>query len=197
VSSVTHSTDGKYLFSGSYDQTVKTWLGENGDCLGSQEVGSKVLRLAVSPVHDGVLAAGLQNGNVKILGFNDGGECHLRHEFAPPKRNREAVAVKWQGRLRPDWLIVGYDNTRGLKTGDLVIFDARAMSTAWIMMPGASTQFDIFVHEQGDFVTAGVASGRSTRVRTQVRVWDFNERRPRPVLEFDNQQDDINVVSMS
>jgi WD40 repeat protein len=106
VTSVAHSTDGKYLFSGSYDQTVKTWLGEDGAFLGSLEVGSEVLRLAVSPLHDGVLAAGLLDGNVKILGVNDGGGCHSRHVFAPPKRNREAVAVKWHDKVRPDWLIV-------------------------------------------------------------------------------------------
>jgi hypothetical protein len=86
---------------------------------------------------------------------------------------------------------------RGQKTGDLVIFDARAMSTAWNILPGGTRQFDIFVHEQGDFVTGGVVSSRPTGVQTQVRVWDFNERRPRPVLAFDNQQDDINAVTMS
>jgi len=197
VTSVTHSTDGRYLFSGSYDQTVKTWLGEDGDFIGSLGVGSEVLRLAVSPLHDGVLAAGLLDGNVNILGVNDGGGCYTRHVFAPSRKNLEAVAVSWHGRVRPDWLVVGYDNKRGHKIGDLVIFDARAMSTVGNIMPGATRQFDIFVHEQGDFVTGGVANSRTTGVRTQVRVWDFAERRPRPALGFDSQQEDINVVTMS
>jgi len=195
VSSVAHSTDGQYLFSGSYDHTVKTWVGKNGDFIASAEVGSEVLRLAVSPLHKGVLAAGLMDGNVNILGIDDGGGFLTRYLLATSKKKHSAVSVGWHGRIRPDWLVVGYDN--GLKSGGLVIFDARAMSAVGNIMPRANRQFDIFIHEQGRFVTGGVVNRKTTGVRTQVHVWDFAELQPVPAVRFDSPQEDINVVTMS
>ena len=201
VSTIAHSRDGQLLFSGSYDRTVKVWLGEDGTFVNSLDLQSEVLRLATNPLHDGALAAGLKNGDVKIFDLDVDGNCRGEHLFAPLKKNLEAVAVNWHGQVKPDWFIVGYDNKLENKTGDLVIFDARAMKTVWSVVPGSTRQFDIFIHEiGGQFITAGAANGRGKSVKTQVRVWDFDNGsggRPCPVIAFDNPQDDINVVTMS
>lgn len=202
VSAIAHSKNGRVLFSGSYDKTVKTWLGEDGTCLDSLDVKSEVLRMATSPVHEEALAVALKDGNVIVLDVGPDGRYRGKgHRFAPLKKNVEAVAVSWHGQVRPDWLIVGYDNKSGNKTGDLEIFDARAMKLVWSVVPGSNRQFDMFVHESGQFVTGGAVNGRGERAKTQVRVWDFEQghdrRRPRPILDFDNPQEDINMVTMS
>lgn len=205
VSSVRFSRDGQLLFSGSYDETVKVWLGEDGALLESIDLGSRVSHLATSPIHHQLVAAGCGDGSVSVLPIDPNG--NLQSDllvFKPAKPSLEAAVLAWCNELKPNWLIAGYDNRLAKRnSGDLLIFDVQAQKVAANVVPGCTRQFDVFFDERGStFATAAAAGGhRSSRaIKTQVRLYSLASdagQSTRAILEFDSEQHDINKVTTS
>jgi hypothetical protein len=205
VSSVKYSRGGQLLFSGSYDETVKIWLGEDGTLLNSINLGSAVSHLATSPMHHNMISAGCKDGNVSVLHIDPNGNLETSPVvFQPAKQNLEAATLAWCNNLRPNWLIAGYDNRleKG-NSGDLLIFDIKAEKVAENVMPGSTRQFDVFLDEEGTmFATAAVAGTNRAgkHIKTQIRLYNLDGnvgRNTRSISEFDCEKCDINKVTVS
>jgi WD40 repeat protein len=203
VSSVKYSSDGAFLFSGGYDETVKVWV-DDGVLVNSINIGSRVEQIATSATHTSAAAAVCQNANVKIISLNS--EGNLVSEpltLSPQKENMAGSCVVWCNSHRPNYIIVGYDNCvekPKSNTGDLIIFDAVAGKAVSKVVPGANRQLDIWHSAHSTFfATACVNSRPRHNAQTLVRLYSLGppDGRARMQVEFDSAQRDINVVTTS
>ncbi|KAA8913252.1 hypothetical protein FN846DRAFT_886700 [Sphaerosporella brunnea] len=181
--------DGAFLVSGSYDKTVKVWSGGDGAFVDSANVEGEVANLATSQIHQRMFAIACKNGKVVLLNLNNNGNLQQMSSFESTRENLEAATLAWGGRVRPNWVIAGFDTRLEHGTsGDLLIFDIQAQKFAAKVSPNSQRQFDLFLDEEGK------------NIKSQIRMYNIDGRTPWSVRadhEFDSEQADINKVTWS
>ena len=206
VTAITYSPDGALFYSGSFDKTVRVWIGENAAHLNTFHLPGQVENLAVSRHYPRTLAVGSKDGNVTVIPMDgDGNESGEQHVFAQPKKLLAPNAIRWGNSEKPNWLFVGYGQTDDAKRGgDLQIYDLVAQRVATKISPAAARTFDMYVHPEGAMLAAGVPATNSNArsapgIKSHVRLYDIlaSDRSVRSQIEFDSHQKDINSVTMS
>ncbi|KAI5787151.1 hypothetical protein EDC01DRAFT_779606 [Geopyxis carbonaria] len=203
VTGVEYSGDGQLLFSGSFDKTVRVWLGEDGAHLNTIKLEDEVSQLAISQTHDRVIAAACRKGETHVLSLDPYGDLLSSHAFPAPKPGLQSSALTWCNSTKPNWLLTGFSSKSDSgKGGGLVIYDAVAQKIASKVMPAASGHFDVYMDAHSPyFATAAIAGAGNRSVKTHVRLYNLAESAPgrstRNSLECDSPQADINRVTLS
>lgn len=208
VSCVRFSNNDSFLYSGSYDGSVKIWDGRTGGWIYNIPLGAEVVTMATSPVTDRLIAAATKDGSVHIISLDDSrpvkfDELHISKEDEG-KQGLYASCLLFGNRRKPSWLISGYDTNGGQAHGGFVIFDVEAGKTVFgVAKNGKRTyntrHFDIAMHEEGTtLVTASFQRPNkvhSPGIHSILRVFDI--RQMSNPMQLKSPQKDINKVTIS
>lgn len=200
VTGVDFSGDGSLMYSSSYDHTIKLWETRDGNLLETFDLGSIVMTMSVAQPH-GTIAASAKSGNVTTLRFGEDGGL-TSHQFPATKKGLYASTLLWAGELNPNWLLAGYDTDhRASVSGDCLILDALTGQKVHTIRPSTGGHYDMFLHHQTGFLATGVSAplSKNNDTHSYLRIYSLANQGnyAKKVLEFDNSQKDINVVTIS
>jgi len=199
VSDICFSHDGQYLFSGSYDNTVKIWdmKGEMMSCLSGH---GRITALSTTFCSDRVLAVASDDGHVYL------------YDVINPSKQRRIILEGQNNRLCPaflvpgqgvcaNWLLAGYEaKDSGSHAGALYAYDVPTGAMIQRIIPASNSQAAAFFHPSAMYFVVGATgpfSGAGPSAKSVVRVFDPRSDRIGMFVGHDSPQRDINVVTLS
>lgn len=199
VSDIRFSNDGQYLYSGSYDNTVKIWdmKGEMVSCLTGH---GRITALSTTLCSDRVLAVASDDGNV-----------YLYDVYNPSKQRRTILKGPTSGRLCgaflipgqgvfKNWILAGYEAKDSSPIGALYVYDIPTATMIQRITPASNCQSAAFFHPSANHFVVGATGhffGAGPSAKSIVRVFDPRLERITMEVGFDSLQKDINRVTMS
>lgn len=198
VSDIRFSNDGRYLYSGSYDNTVKIW-DMKGDMLGCLTGHGRITALSTTYCSDRVLAVASDDGNV-----------YLYDVLNPSKQRRTvlqglndrlcgAFLVPGQG-VFSNWMLAGYESKDASSFGALYAYDVPTGKLIQRITPAANSQSAAYFHPSANHFVVGATghfNNAGPSAKSVVRIFDPRMDKITMEIGLDSPQKDINKVTMS
>ena len=198
VSDIRFSNDGQYLYSGSYDNTVKIWdmKGKQVSCLSGH---GRITALSTTHCSDRVLAVASDDGNV-----------YLYDVYNPTKQRRTILKgqndrlcgsflVPGEGYFS-NWMLAGYEAKDSSPVGALYVYDIPTARMLQRILPGSNSHAAAYFHPSATHFVVGATgpfSGAGLNAKSVVRVFDPRTEKATMEIGIDSTQKDINKVTIS
>ncbi|KAL7271095.1 hypothetical protein RUND412_006175 [Rhizina undulata] len=197
VTQVRFSLTREYLYSGSYDKTVKVWSACDGALANTIKLPDRCMVMERSSLSPSGIAAGCYDGSIKVIQLND---TQLVSTFTLKSTapNLYPSTLLWGNEIMPNHIYVGYDNTlQNSPVGRLSVFDATTGAQLKNIQPGAQRHFDIAMSSGDDLFITAVPS-RSATVKNVIRLYEINDDGLKfTKLKCESHQYDINKITIS
>ncbi|KAI9803541.1 MAG: hypothetical protein M1825_001884 [Sarcosagium campestre] len=212
VTEVAFDASGVYMYSGSYDRTVKIWDVKTRSLLGNLHHDNKVDVVATSSA-PGVFATGSQviDGAIRVYTLNPNDpSASTHHDFSSQRAKkflREPIhpsCLQWgrhpavQHVLLGGFTAAGDDNAQFSRVGDLCLWDVNS-ATAVKVIPAAQNTFDCIWHPKLPlFASAVTADNRKNRgTRTYFRLYQWNGSGYSKNMDLECPALDMNTITWS
>ena len=198
VSDIRFSNDGQYLYSGSYDNTVKIWdmKGEMVSCLTGH---GRITALSTTLCSDRVLAVASDDGNIYLYDVLNPSKQRRAILKAQNERLCGAFLVPGQG-MYTNWMLAGYEAKDSTQFGALYAYDIPTGTMIRRIVPASNCQAAAYFHPNAHHFVVGATGhfhGASPTAKSIVRVFDPRTEKVSMEVGFDSSQKDINKVTMS
>jgi WD40 repeat protein len=198
VSDIRFSNDGQYLYSGSYDNTVKIWdmRGEMISCLTGH---GRITALSTTLCSDRVLAVASDDGNVYLYDVTNPNKQRRTILKSQNDRLCGAFLVPGQG-MFTNWMLAGYEARDTTLVGALYTYDIPTGQIVQRIIPGSNCQSAAFFHPSANHFVVGATgpfNGAGPAAKSVVRVFDPRQEKTVMEIGFDSPQKDINKVTIS
>jgi WD40 repeat protein len=198
VSDIRFSNDGQYLYSGSYDNTVKIW-DVRGDLVSCLTGHGRITALSTTWCSDRVLAVASDDGNVYL------------YDVLNPRKQQRTVVKGRNERLcgaflvpgqrhYSHWMLAGYEAKNLSPFGALYIIDIPTGTIIQKVVPASNCQSAAYFHPSANHFVVGATGhffGAGPSTKSVVRVFDPRTEKASMEIGIDSSQKDINKVTMS
>ena len=198
VSDIRFSNDGKYLFSGSYDNTVKVWDMKRKQ-IGCLTGHGRITALSTTYCSDRVLAVASDDGNVYLYDVYNPTKQHRTILKSQNDRFQGAFLVPGEGYFS-NWMLAGYEAKDSSPLGALYAYDIPTAKMIQRIVPGSNCQSAAYFHPSANYFVVGATgpfSNAGPSAKSVVRVFDPRTEKTTMEIAIDSSQKDINKVTMS
>jgi len=198
VSDIRFSNDGEYLYSGSYDNTVKIW-NMRGEMVGCLTDHGRITALSTTLCSDRVLAVAADDGNIYLYDVRNPGKSRRVVLKPPSERICGAFLVPGHG-LFSHWMLAGYEGKDSSTIGALYAYDILRGAPVQRIVPSSNSQAAAYFHPSANHFVVGAVgpfNGTGPTARSVVRVFDPRMEKVSMQIAIDSTQKDINKVTIS
>jgi WD40 repeat protein len=198
VSDIRFSNDGQYLYSGSYDNTVKVW-DVRGDFVSCLTGHGRITALSTTWCSDRVLAVASDDSNVYLYDVMDPRKQQRTVVKGQNERLCGAFLVPGQ-RHYSHWMLAGYEAKDSSPIGALYIIDIPTGTIIQRVVPASNCQSAASFHPSANHFVVGATghfSSAGPSTNSVVRVFDPRTEKATMEIGIDSPQKDINKVTMS
>lgn len=198
VSDIRFSNDGEYLYSGSYDNTVKIW-DMKGEMVGCLTGHGRVTALSTTLCSDRVLAVAADDGNIYLYDVRNPGKQRRTVLKAQNDRLCGSFLVPGHG-LYSHWMLAGFEAKDSSHSGALYAYDVIRGTTIHRIVPASNSQTAAQFHPGSNIIVVGATGhflGAGPTARSVVRVFDPRSDKVSMEIAIDSTQKDINKVTIS
>jgi WD40 repeat protein len=198
VSDIQFSNDGQYLYSGSYDNTVKIW-DMKGDMVNCLTDHGRITALSTTLCSDRVLAVASDDGNVYLYDVRRPNKQNRTLLRGQNERLCGAFLVPGVGAY-VNWMLVGYEAKDASLLGALYAYDIPTGQVLRRIIPASNSQSAAYFHPSAHHFVVGATGhffGAGSSVKSIVRVFDPRTEKVSMEIGLESPQKDINKVTMS
>lgn len=198
VSDIRFSNDGEYLYSGSYDNTVKIW-DVKGEMVGCLTDHGRITALSTTLCSDRVLAVAADDGNIYLYDVRNPGKQRRTTFKAQNDRLCGSFLVPGHG-LYSHWMLAGFEAKDSSCSGALYAYDVIRGTTIHRIVPASNSQTAAYFHPSTNIFVVGATGhffGAGPTARSVVRVFDPRSEKVSMEIAIDSTQKDINKVTVS
>lgn len=198
VSDIRFSNDGQYLYSGSYDNTVKIW-DTKGEMLSSLTGHGRITALSTTSCSDRVIAVASDDGDIYLYDVMDPAKPGRTVLKGQNERLCGSFLVPGQG-WYIHWMLAGYEAKDGPSIGALHIYDVPTGTMLQRVVPASNAQASAYFHPGVNHFAVGAVGHFNTagpNAKSVVRIFDARTQRATLEIGIDSPQKDINKVTLS